>query len=128
MPITPVGGSLLHASSHGRKEILLPDVIVPADSPASKPAVQMPLVIAMARGFRWKAFLESGRFGSIGELAQAVKMDGSYVSRILRLTLLAPDVILAILQGEEPSGLSLEKLKSFPLEWEEQRKALLRIL
>jgi len=108
----------------GRKEIILPDAIVPDESPARKPAVQMPLVIAVARAFRWKALLESGRFSSIGELAQAVKMDQSYVGRILRLTLLAPDIIHAILRGEEPSGLSLEKLKSFPLEWGEQRKYL----
>lgn len=110
----------------GRKEIILPDGLAPEGSPAEKTATQMPLVIAVARAFRWKAFLESGRFSSIGELAQAVKVDQSYVSRILRLTLLAPDVIQAILCGEEPSGLSLEKLKSFPLEWEEQREVLFR--
>lgn len=108
----------------GRKEIILPEGVVPADSPAEKNTTQMPLVIAVARAFRWKAFLESGRFTSIGELAQAVKMDQSYVSRILSLTLLAPDIIQAILKGNEPSGLSLEKLKSFPLEWEEQRNHL----
>ena len=100
----------------GRKEIILPDAIVPDESPAHKPAVQMPLVIAVARAFRWKAFLESRRFASIGELAQAVKVDQSYVGRILRLTLLAPDIVQAIFNGTEPSGLSLEKLKNFPLE------------
>ena len=50
-------------------------------------------------------------------------MDSSYVGHLLRLTLLAPDIIQAILRGEEPSGLSLEKLKSIPLEWEEPRRA-----
>lgn len=107
----------------GRKEIILPDALVPDDAPGSTSAVQMPLVIAVARAFRWKAFLESGRFSSIGELARAVKMDQSYVSRILRLTLLAPDIVQAILQGQEPSGLSLEKLKIIPHEWEEQRES-----
>lgn len=51
-------------------------------------------------------------------------MDSSYVGRLLRLTLLAPDIIQAILRGEEPSGLSLEKLKSFSMDWEEQRMVL----
>ncbi len=54
-----------------------------------------------------------------------MKLDGSYDGRILRLTLLAPDIIQAIIDGREPSGLSLTTLtKPLPLEWEEQRKTL----
>jgi hypothetical protein len=109
----------------GRKEIILPDGLAPDDSPARKPATQESLVIALARAHRWKALLESGRFPSLEELARAVKMDRSYVGRILRLTLLAPDIIMAILDGREPSGLSLGKLtKTLPLDWVEQRKIL----
>jgi len=109
----------------GRKEIILPDGLAPDDSPARKPATQESLVIALARAHRWKALLESGRFQSLEELARALKMDRSYVGRILRLTLLAPDIIMAILDGREPSGLSLGKLtKTLPLDWVEQRKAL----
>ena len=60
---------------------------------------------------------------SITELAEALKLDRSYVGRILRLTLLAPDIIEAILRGAEPSGLSLARLtKEIPMLWEEQRK------
>ena len=110
----------------GRKEIILPDGVAPAGSPAHRSATQSPLVIALARAHRWKVLLESGRFRSIEELAHAVKLDGSYVGRILRLTLLAPDIIQAILDGREPSGLSLERLKGFPLEWEEQRAKYMR--
>jgi len=108
----------------GRKEIILPEGVVPEDSTAQQPTTYSPLVIALARGFRWKSFLETRRFASIGELAHAVGRDSSYVGRTLNLTLLAPDVIQAILDGREPSGLSLEKLKTFPQEWEEQRDAL----
>lgn len=108
----------------GRKEILLPEGIVSDDSPAHRSTTASPLLIALARGFRWKRFLETGRFASIGELAIAVGRDSSYVGRTLNLTLLAPDIIQAILHGEEPSGLSLEKLKKFPQEWEEQREAM----
>lgn len=100
----------------GRKAIILPDGLVPATSPASTPSTQPALVLALARAHRWKALLESGKYRSIDDLARAVNMDSSYVGRLLRLTLLAPDIIQAILRGEEPSGLSLEKLKSFPLE------------
>lgn len=109
----------------GRKEVILPDGVVPGNSPARKPAVQESLVIALARAHRWKALLESGRFRAIAELARAIKLDNSYVARLLNLTLLAPDIIQAILEGHEPSGLSLEKLtKNLPLDWVEQRKAL----
>jgi len=109
----------------GRKEIILPDGVAPAQSPARKPITQDALVIAIARAHRWKAVLESGRFQSIAELAQTLHMDNSYVARLLNLTLLAPDIIQAILDGREPSGVSLEKLtKNLPLDWAEQRAAL----
>jgi hypothetical protein len=109
----------------GRKEIILPDGLAPDDSPAKKPATQESLVIALARAHRWKALLESGRFCSLEEMAHALKLDRSYVGRILRLTLLAPDIIMAILDGNEPSGMSLGKLtKTLPLDWIEQRNLL----
>jgi hypothetical protein len=109
----------------GRKEVILPDALVPGNSSAKKSTTQEPLVIALARAHRWRKLLESGQFRSIEELAHAVKLDSSYVGRILRLTLLAPDIIMAILEGREPSGLSLGKLmKTLPLDWVEQRAAL----
>jgi hypothetical protein len=109
----------------GRKEIILPDGLAPPDSPAHKSLTQESLVIAIARAYRWKALLESRQFSSITQLAQAVKLEKSYVGRLLNLTLLAPDIIQAIMEGREPSGLSLEKLtKHVPLEWGEQRAVL----
>jgi len=109
----------------GRKEVILPDHLIPEQSPAQKPTVQDSLVIALARAHRWKTLMENGRFGSVEELAHALKMDSSYVGRILRLTLLAPDIITAILEGREPSGLSLGMLtKTLPMDWVEQRRAL----
>jgi hypothetical protein len=61
------------------------------------------MIKALARAFRWKRILESGRYASISEIATAEKIDRGYVGSILRLTLLAPDIIEAILDGHEPA-------------------------
>lgn len=80
------------------------------------------LVEALAKAHRWQAQLESGEYATIEDLGHAVRCDRTYVGRILRLTSLAPDIIEAILRGEEPEGLSLEKLrKDLPVRWDEQR-------
>jgi len=80
------------------------------------------LIEAIAKGHRWQAQLESGEYPSLEDLAHAVGVDRTYVGRMLRLTSLAPDIIEAILRGDEPDGLSLEKLrKSLPVRWEDQR-------
>jgi hypothetical protein len=83
------------------------------------------LVIAIVRGHIWRNLLESGKANSIAEIPRANKVDGSYVSRILNLMLLAPDIVEAILDGKEPSDCSLAKLtKPFPVLWDEQRREL----
>lgn len=61
---------------------------------------------------------------SIREIALALGVDNSYIARLLRLSLLAPDIVEAILEGTEPSGLSLEKMYRAPMDWERQRQAL----
>jgi len=108
----------------GRKEIIVPQGLDGKTS--SKQAAQNAILVAIARAFRWKELIESGRVKNLAEIARANKVDGCYVSRILDLTLLAPDIIDAILDGREPSGLSLAMLtkKQIPLAWEEQRQYL----
>ena len=104
----------------GRKEIIVADGL-PNFQP-DRTAYQKPLVIAIARAHQWQRLLDTGRIGSISELAKRLKVDHSYISRLLHLTLLAPDIIEAILDGKESSGLSLARLtKPFPVLWEEQR-------
>jgi len=80
------------------------------------------LVKALARAFRWRRMMEAGRYGTINELAAAEKINSSYVSRLLRLTLLAPNIVEAILDGRQPKGMTLPGLmKPFPVEWERQQ-------
>jgi hypothetical protein len=68
--------------------------------------------------------LEEGRFATLTELAEAEKINRSYLCRILRLTLLAPDIVEAILDGRQPQGMTLPGLmKPFPIEWQRQNHA-----
>jgi hypothetical protein len=104
----------------GRKEIITTGCQA-SESPRSC-RTNKPLVVAIARAHRWKGLIEGGRYATVAEMAAAMGMDASYVARILRLSLLAPDIVEAIMRGDEPSGLSLARLLDIPPYWTEQRK------
>jgi hypothetical protein len=106
----------------GRKQILSPPGATPW---SSAPRVDTALVKAIVRAHRWRQMLESGDYGSSAELAKAEEVNDSYLSRILRLTLIAPDIIEAILAGRQPSTLQLDELlKPLPGAWDQQRSNL----
>ena len=107
----------------GRREVILPQAFA-SDNPMH-PSHQEALVVAIARAHRWQKLLDDGKFESVSDLAREIGLDVSYAARLLRLTLLAPDIVEAILVGEEPSGLSLTMLtKQLPTLWDEQRRVL----
>jgi len=107
----------------GRKMIIAPDG-GDAWAPA-KPRPDETLIRALARAHRWKRMLEEGRYRSINALAEAEKINRAYVCRLLNLTLLAPDIQEAILDGRQPKGMQLEELiRAMPKEWEEQGQIL----
>ena len=102
----------------GRKLVLTPGGMAPRGATAADTT----LVKALARAFRWRRMLENGRFATINELAAAEKINSSYVSRLLRLTLLAPGIVDEILDGRQPETITLPGLmEPFPVEWERQR-------
>ena len=106
----------------GRKQILSPAGAAPW-SPT--PRVDSALVKAVVRAHRWRQMIESGKYASSAELANAEKVNDSYLSRILRLTLIAPDIIEAILAGRQPRTLQLDELlKPLPAAWNGQRTTL----
>jgi hypothetical protein len=103
----------------GRKRIVAPDGSEIA--PSSKPQPDGALVKGLARAWRWQRMLDEGRFASVRELAEAERVGLSYVARILRLTLLAPDMVERILDGR-PAPQLTELMQSFPVEWARQRE------
>lgn len=99
----------------GRKEIRLPDGVT------HPPTTESTLVKALARAFRWKRMSESGEFATIAELAEREGIAPSYMTRVMRLTLLAPDIVEAILDGRHGPTVTLAQvLEPFPAEWEWQ--------
>ena len=105
----------------GRKRIVAPNGT--KSWRPSQPNQDQTLIKALARSHRWKNMLENGQATSIKELADLEKINDSYLARILRLTLLAPDILDAILDGQQPKKLSLAALmEPFPMIWEQQRE------
>ena len=103
----------------GRKAMVTPGVL------ALERRQDITQIKAVARAFRWRRMLETGRFTTINELAAAEKINASYVSRVLRLTLLAPDIVEAILDGRQPEGMTLAGLlELFLVEWPRQQGRL----
>jgi hypothetical protein len=103
-------------------------VVVPRDAPQRSPqrSIENPLAKVIVRAFHWKRLLEAGEYTTLAELAAVESIDKSNLSKALRLTLLAPDIVEAILDGTEHGDLQIERLlKPFPVEWEEQRQLLI---
>jgi hypothetical protein len=107
----------------GRKHILAPQG-APAWAPR-RHYVESTLVKALARAYRWRRLLEDGTYATIEEIAAAEKINCSYVSRVLRLTLLATNVVEALLDGRAHEGIALAALfRPFPIIWQEQEQLL----
>ncbi|WP_274789808.1 hypothetical protein [Roseovarius tolerans] len=99
----------------GRKEMHLPD------GASRQHKIDNTLIKALARAFRWKRMLETGEFASISEVARSEGIAFTYMARVLRLTLLAPDIVEAILDGTQDPAVTLSRvLEPFPVAWSGQ--------
>ena len=106
----------------GRKLVITPDGTTAAPTPRAR--VDSALLKALARGFRWRKLLEACDFATIEEIAKAENINSSYVSRVLRMTLLAPEIVEAILSGKQPDGLTMARaMQPFPVDWKRQAYA-----
>jgi hypothetical protein len=107
----------------GRKQVVTPAGATPWIPTPSR--VDNTIVKAIVRAHRWRDMLESGRHATVRDLAKAEAINESYLGRILRLTLLSPSVIEAIIEGRQPAALELDDLlKQFPIEWDNQLEML----
>jgi hypothetical protein len=105
----------------GRKLVVTPD----GAEWAPRPRVDNAMVKALARAFRWGKMLDTGVHATLGDLAKAKDVNATYVSRVLRLTLLAPEIVEAILDGRQRTELQLDDLlDGFPSEWQGQHLRL----
>ena len=110
----------------GRKVVIAPDgSVLPQARPSLVPPTADPVLVkALARAFRWKRMLDEGRYATVTELAAGEKLDRGYLGKILMLSLLAPDIVEAIMAGRQPPELGVHVLREgFPVEWREQRLA-----
>jgi hypothetical protein len=111
----------------GRKQIIGPDGAVARQGDGGAGVVPVhgdpALIKALARGFRWRRMLEEGRYASISEMAKAEGIERGYLGSLLRLTLLSPEMVEAIVAGRQPARVTLPKLmEPFPVEWRQQAR------
>jgi hypothetical protein len=107
----------------GRKQVVAPAGATPWIPIATR--VDNTMVKALVRAFRWRDMLESGEHATVRDLAKGETIDEVYLGRVLRLTLLAPSIVEAILAGTQPATLELHHLlKPLPAEWKKQFETL----
>ena len=106
----------------GRKVVVSPDGSVLPGAPRHVATNADPsLLKALGRAFRWKRLLDEGTYASVSDIAREEKLDRTYVGDVLRLTLLAPAVVEAIVEGRQGEGVTLPALlKVWPLDWGRQ--------
>ncbi|MBF0311628.1 MAG: hypothetical protein HQL56_19120 [Magnetococcales bacterium] len=101
----------------GRKLIIAPRE---AETPPPRDDTLARLV---AKAHKWQRLLEGGKVASIRAIAEQERIDESYVAKVLRLTLLAPDIIETILDDCQPDVMTWRELaRPFPVEWPKQRE------
>ncbi len=108
----------------GRKLIVTPDGSPSWAKPRER--IDNALIKALARAFRWQKLLDDSTYATIEDIANSEKINPSYVSRVLRLTLLSPEIVEMILDGCQPTAMTLKDLqKGFPVCWRSQRELML---
>ncbi|MBT3789624.1 MAG: hypothetical protein HOC33_00465 [Alphaproteobacteria bacterium] len=110
----------------GRKLVVTPDGSPSWAKPRKR--IDNAMVKALARAFRWQKLLDDSTYTTIEDIANSEKINPSYVSRVLRLTLLSPEIVEMILDGRQSLSLTMKELLiGFPLEWGLQKSKLIKL-
>ena len=102
-------------------------LVIEGGADATRGRIDPVLIKLIARAHDWMQLVTSGRIRSIKELTEREGLTGSYITRVMRLSFLAPDIVAAILEGRQPPDLTAKTLLcgiDLPVSWEEQRTAL----
>ncbi|SFF67489.1 hypothetical protein SAMN04488120_12222 [Fontimonas thermophila] len=110
---------------HNRKLLIPP---TPETSAATAGGLDAPMIKTLGKAFYWKRLIDEGVYPTTADLARALKLEPGWAAEVLRLTLLAPDIVEAILDGRQPRHLNLHTLRGrqdlLPRDWGEQRRLL----
>ena len=110
----------------GRKVVVSPDgSVLPTATRHVATNADPALLKALGRAFRWKRLLEEGTVASVSDIARVEKIDRGYAGNVLRLTLLAPEIVEAILEGPAGQEITLPRvIEPWPINWQDQKAAL----
>ena len=119
---------LLSAPMAFRRRGVETKLLLPALVEMQKPGrIDVAVVKAVARGWLWFQQIANGEVASLEAIAARAGVSARYVSRLLRLSFLAPDLVEAILEGRHPADLSAERLTNrlnLPIDWAQQRQLI----
>ncbi len=108
------------------RKILTPPPSAPNET--SVGGLDEPMIRTLSKAFHWQKLLDEGRYPHVGDLSRRLRLERGWVSEILRMTLLAPDIITAIVEGRQPRHVNLHALRGridvIPRDWNEQRRML----
>ena len=108
------------------RKLLIPPT--PESAAATAGGLDAPMIKTLGKAFYWKRLIDEGVYPTTADLARALKLEPGWAAEVLRMTLLAPDIVEAILDGRQPRHLNLQTLRgrhdSLPRDWGEQRRLL----
>jgi len=120
-----------HFKKRGIKKVIVApegvsQPIAVTDTPVLTPEQDRPLLKALGRGIYWQQLIDNGTVASGTEIAERECIHRSTVNDLLRLALLAPDIVQAAYEGRLPRAVSLEAIlrAKVPLDWNEQRRLI----
>lgn len=107
------------------RKLLIPPT---PDAVTATGGFDVPMIKTLGKAFYWKRLIDEGVHLTTADLARTLKLEQGWVAEVLRMTVLAPDIVEAIFEGRQPRHLNLHTLRGredlLPRDWAEQRRLL----